>query len=113
VQELARLVRLRKAQLIDSEGHQLLAQGETDAGLEKWQKARELAPELEEIAFWQAVTLADRFPDHLETAAEIYRQRVAGDSRHEHWLDLIQRLDECGLIERDGAASDLLQTLND
>lgn len=111
VDELARLVRLRRAQHIDAKGHQLLTDGNTDEALAIWQEARDLAPELEEVAFWQAVTLADHLPDHIETAAAIYRESVADDARHAHWLDLINRLDECGLIERSEAARDLLQAL--
>jgi hypothetical protein len=36
---------------------------------------------------------------------------LARDSRREHWIDLIRRLQACGLIERPGAGDELLRTL--
>lgn len=113
VEELARLVRLRRAQLIDAKGQQLMGEGDTEAALEKWAEARQLAPELEEVAFWQAVTLADKNPskDAVDQAAAIYREGVRDDARHEQWLDLIQRLDECDLMSRDGAADALIAAI--
>lgn len=113
VEELARLVRLRRAQLIDGEGQQLMGEGETDAALAKWAEARQLAPELEEVAFWQAVTLADANPskDAVAQAAAIYHEGVRDDARHEQWLDLIQRLDDCDLMTRDGAAAALIAAI--
>ena len=42
--------------------------------LEQWQRARNLTPQQEEIAFWQAVTLADTnpFADAVAVAASIF-----------------------------------------
>jgi uncharacterized Ntn-hydrolase superfamily protein len=113
VAEMARLVRIRHAQLIDGQGHGLLNQGKIDEALQIWESARKQVPEQEELAFWQAVTLADANPrpDCVQIAAQILREALANDSRREHWLDLIQRLDACGLIERQGAAQELLAAL--
>lgn len=110
VEDLGRLVRLRRAQLIDREGYGLLADGQREDALTKWTQARELAPELEELGFWQALTLADEYGD-IETALLILRPTLAGDPRREHWIDLIARLQTCGLLETDGLADKLIVAL--
>ena len=110
VSELARLVRLRHAQRIDGRGHEALEKGERERALELWAQAREEAPELEEIAYWQAVTLADK-PADIETAAAILRPALAQDARREHWIDLLRRLQTCKLIEREGAAEELIRAI--
>lgn len=66
--------------------------------------------ELEEVAFWQAVKLADEHAD-VETAAEILRPVLANDPRREHWIDLAQRLAICGILEQ-GADAELIAALN-
>lgn len=113
VEELARLVNIRHAQLIDGEGHGLLAQGKVDEALAKWEEARNTAPEQEELAFWQAVTLADENPreDAVAIAAQIFNAAMAQEARCEHWLDLIRRIQENGLIQREGAGDELLAAI--
>jgi uncharacterized Ntn-hydrolase superfamily protein len=111
VTELARLVRLRNAQLIDQRGYEALESGELNAALDHFAQARAQAPELEELAFWQAVNLCDKHT-HVTAAAAILRPVLMNDSRREHWLDLIRRLAVCGLIEREGADTELIEALN-
>ena len=106
--ELARLVRLRHAQLLDDEGHRALDRGDRSLAFERWEQARALAPELEEVGFWQAVALADR-PAEVTRAAEILSQALAQEARREQWIDLLRRLQVCGLIERSGAAEELIE----
>ena len=108
--ELARLARLRRAQLADARGHEALQAGDRAGALALWAQARAQAPELEELAFWQALALADAHAD-VDGAAAILRPALANDPRRDHWLDLIQRLSVCGLIEREGAGEDLIATL--
>ena len=106
--ELARLVRLRRAQLLDDEGHRAFERGDRLLAFERWEQARALAPELEEVGFWQAVTLADH-PAEVVRAAEILSQALAQESRREQWIDLLRRLQVCGEIERPGAAEELIK----
>jgi uncharacterized Ntn-hydrolase superfamily protein len=110
VQELARLVRLRNAQLLDERGFQAFEQGQRDQALADWAKARAQAPELEEIPFWQAAVLADK-PADVQTAVGILRPMLASDPRREHWIDLLRRMQTCGMLERDGAAEELIKAL--
>jgi len=111
VDELARLVRLRHAQLVDQKGYELFEQKQRDQALDQWARARDEAPELEELAFWQAMTLADE-PGDVTAALEILQPMLARDERREHWIELIRRLESCGLLERAGAASDLIDALD-
>ncbi len=110
VQELARLVRLRHAQLLDAAGEQSFKQGEVAQAFAQWSAARAKAPELEELAFWQAVTLVEE-SSNVEAAADILRPVLAQNPRRAHWIDLIRRLRACGMIERAGAAEELIAAL--
>lgn len=112
--DLYRLVIFQRAQNISHEGYRLLDNGDVRGALVKWRQARELAPENEEIAFWQAVALADQNPtsDAVDIAARIIQQSLQSDDHFQHWLELIKRLEQVGIIEREGAAQELLVKLN-
>jgi len=109
--ELGRLVRLRHAQLIDSQGHQAMEGGDHGRALELWAQARQLAPELEEMGYWQALNLAD-VPADVPAAASLMNEVLAADPRRQHWIDLIGRIERAGLFERAGAGTELVAALN-
>ena len=108
--ELDRLVRLRRAQRINAEGYPLL-EGQRARALELWAAARALAPELEELAFWQGVQLADELAD-VDAGAAILREMLARVDRRDEWIELIRRLQACGIIVRQGAADELIAALD-
>lgn len=112
--ELGRLLRLRQAQQVDERGYAALAAGDLGKALAEWAEARRLAPELEELAFWQAVSLADQRPseDSLRVAARILAGALERELRRDQWLDLLIRLEDCGLIARQGTAVELLEVLS-
>jgi hypothetical protein len=110
--ELSRLVRLRYARHIDRRGFDALERGDREGGLALWAQARDLAPELEETAFWQAAAMTDKYNDPA-TAAAILRPALADDPRRDHWIDLVRRLQANGIIERAGAGDALIAALND
>lgn len=112
ISELSRLVRLRRAQLVDQDGHRALDEGDKQAALTHWAEARTLAPELEELTYWQGLTLADE-PGDVDDAVDILRPMLVEDPRREHWLDLIGRVDRAGLFERQDTAQDLMEALSD
>src|SRR5690554_1048824 len=101
--ELARLVRLRRAAVVDERGHEALMAGKREEALALWQQAREIAPEMEEIPFWQAMNLADELQDY-DGAAAVLRPVFERDSRRDEWVDLIRRLEACGMLSRAGTA---------
>jgi uncharacterized Ntn-hydrolase superfamily protein len=111
VVELGRLVRNRRAQIVDEEGHKLLEDGQYREALAKWAEARAIAPEQEELAFWQGISLADK-PGDMETAISILKPMLVAEARRSEWIELIRRLANCGLIEREGADADLIRALS-
>jgi uncharacterized Ntn-hydrolase superfamily protein len=108
--DLERLVQLRNAQLIDRQGYRAVREAGIDRALEIWAQARAQAPELEELGYWQALTLADEHGE-VEKAAQILREVLAQDERRAQWIDLIRRLRACGLIERAGAGEELIAAI--
>ncbi len=110
VTELGRLVRLRHAQLLDQQGYKALEAGDRAQAMSLWAQACAEAPELEELPFWQAMALADDLAD-AEAGARLLRPALRDDPRREHWLDLALRLQACGLVKREGAASEVVERL--
>ena len=113
--DLQRLVIFQRAEHLSNRGHDLLNQGDARAALREWKNARELAPENKEMAFWQAIALADKKPlsNAVSVAARIMQQALADDARYKQWIDLILRLEQVGIIERKGAGDELLVELGD
>jgi len=108
--ELARLVRLRRAAVVDERGHEALMAGKREEALALWQQAREIAPEMEEIPFWQAMNLADELQDY-DGAAAVLRPVFERDPRRDEWVDLIRRLEACGMLSRAGTAQQIISRL--
>jgi len=111
--ELQRLVNYQEAKFASREGNQLLEEGDVDGALRRWREARDIAPDDEELAFWQGIALADKNPNNhaVSVAARIIEQAIRDDDRFEHWIELIVRLEKVGLIERKGAGQELLVEL--
>lgn len=110
VGELARLVNIRHAQLVNERGYEALTTDNHEAALDLFSQARNLAPDQEELAYWQAITLANDH-DEVETAAVILREALNAHERRDHWLDLTRRLADCTLMRLD-AANALLAALS-
>lgn len=109
--ELARILRYQRAQRINGEGYAALDQGDKEQALQLWQQARTEAPEHTELAYWQAMTLADEHAD-IENAVAILKPMLDAEVNREHWVDLITRLSECGILAREGTATELLAALD-
>jgi uncharacterized Ntn-hydrolase superfamily protein len=112
VEELARLVRLRSAQLKSNDGFSLAKSGKLEEAKQIWVEARKTAPELEELGFWQAVALADDEGD-FEGAVDILGPILKEDRLRGQWVDLIDRIQACGIIENAGIAPKLIAALED
>lgn len=113
LKDLQRLVDYQEAKVISDEGNQLLDVGDVDGALRRWRDARDIAPDDEELAFWQGIILADRNPtdNAVSVAARIIEQAIRNHDRFTHWIDLIVRLEKVGIIERKGAGRELLVEL--
>ena len=112
LKELERLVKLRLAVLHSRSGLELLEEGKQEQALTLWDEARNLAPELEELAFWQAVRLADNHQEYTQ-AAGILKPVLEKQANREQWVDLIRRIQDCRILEDKKTADGLLKALDD
>ncbi len=93
LEELARLLRLHRAYESMNAGDDALASGDAARALDLYAAAAARAPEIVEIPFWQAVTLADT--GRLEEALPIFRKVFAAEPR---WREILGRLPAAGLL---------------
>jgi uncharacterized Ntn-hydrolase superfamily protein len=99
VQELRRLVRLRRAYNLEDAGDNFIADKKPVQALEAYAAAAKLAPEIVELQFWAAVSM---YTNGQETQAlETFRHVFAREGRR--WVDLVPRLAKVGLFPDDPA----------
>jgi uncharacterized Ntn-hydrolase superfamily protein len=96
--ELRRLVRLQRAYTRASRGDDFVAEQKIDEALKEYTEAARLAPEIEELPFWQAVTLAS--VGREADAAPIFR---AVFEKNPVWADLVERLPASKILPNDPA----------
>ncbi|NOT01598.1 MAG: DUF1028 domain-containing protein [Phycisphaerales bacterium] len=98
VAELKRLVRLHRAYEHSNRGDELVEKKQFDDALQAYAKAAELAPEIVELKFWQAVTL---FSAHREDeAAKLFREVF---TKEPVWVEVVPRVVPLGLLPDDAA----------
>ncbi|MDI9443272.1 MAG: DUF1028 domain-containing protein [Planctomycetota bacterium] len=109
IAELARLIGVHRAYTWMNRGDEELSRGEVDSALESYRQAAEMAPHLDELPFWHAVTLADM--GRVEESLPLFRQ-VFRSNRN--WAVLLQRLPDAGLLRPDRMMIDrILAELNE
>jgi uncharacterized Ntn-hydrolase superfamily protein len=96
--ELRRLVRLQRAYAHANRGDELVSEKKIDEALKEYTAAGQLAPEILELPFWQAVTLV--VVGREAEAAPIFRRVFA---REPYWADLVPRLPAAGQLPDDPA----------
>jgi uncharacterized Ntn-hydrolase superfamily protein len=96
IHELRRLVGLHRAYQRMNRGDDLLGAGEVEGALQEYRAAAEMAPEIEELPFWQAVTLADL--GRVDEALPIFQDVF---TRNPGWATLVSRLPQAGLLRDD------------
>ena len=96
--ELKRLIRLQRAYAHANRGDELVAEKKIDEALKEYTRAGELAPEILELPFWQAVTLV--VVGREAEAAPIFRRVFA---KEPFWADLVPRLPAAGQLPDDPA----------
>ncbi len=79
-----------------NEGDALLAENRNEDARDKYSLAAIMAPDLEEMHFWQAVTLADT--GKLEEALPIFKHVF---QKNRDWAELVKRLPASGLLKND------------
>ncbi len=94
--ELKRLLDIQYAYDLMNEGDALLSKNKNEAAKIKYQQAAKLAPDIEELPFWHAVTLADT--GKVNEALPIF-ERVFNINKN--WALLVQRLPASGLLTKE------------
>ncbi len=96
LKELRRLVTLQRAYNHASAGDDFTAAGKLDEALKEYAEAARLAPEVQELPYWEAVALASN--GHLEESLPIFKAVFAKEPR---WAELTPRLPGVGLLPKD------------
>jgi uncharacterized Ntn-hydrolase superfamily protein len=96
--ELRRLVHVHRAYQQMNAGDAFLADGKVEEALAAYRQAAQMAPEIDELPFWHAVTLAEL--GRLEEALPIFKQVF---SSNPDWATLLARLPKAGLLRQDEA----------
>jgi uncharacterized Ntn-hydrolase superfamily protein len=103
--ELRRLLNVQRAYEHMNQGDDLLSQGKVDEAFTAYRQGAALAPHLDELPFWQAVTLLDTGRE--EEALPILKRIFKSDP---NWRLLIERLPAAGLLKDD---AEMLQRIKE
>jgi uncharacterized Ntn-hydrolase superfamily protein len=94
--ELRRLVRLQRAYDHANRGDEFMSQNRVEDALKEYAQSSAIAPEIVELPFWQAVTLAS--VGREAEAAPIFRKVFAAEPK---WAELVPRLPAAKLLPDD------------
>lgn len=106
IDELRRLIRLQRAYAHANRGDELMTEKKVDLALKEYDAASRLAPEIVELPFWHAVTLASIGRE--AEAAPIFKRVFA---KEPVWAQLLERLPAAGLFPDDRALIKRIQAL--
>jgi uncharacterized Ntn-hydrolase superfamily protein len=106
VDELRRLIRLQRAYAHANRGDELMTEQKVEDALKEYAAASALAPEIVELPFWHAVTLASIGRE--AEAAPIFKAVFA---KEPIWAELLERLPAAGLFPDDRALIERIQRL--
>lgn len=104
--ELKRLINIDRAYDCMNRGDSLLAAGKTAEAFQAYDQAAHLAPEIDELQFWQATTMADM--NRVEEAIPIFKRIF---EINPNWALLLQRLPKAGLFSKDESLMEKILTL--
>jgi uncharacterized Ntn-hydrolase superfamily protein len=94
--ELRRLMRLQRAYDHANRGDEFMSQNKVEDALKEYAQSSAIAPEIVELPFWQAVTLASIGRE--TEAAPIFRKVFAAEPK---WAELVPRLPAAKLLPDD------------
>lgn len=106
LKELRRLVTVQRAYTHANRGDELMGEKKVDQALKEYAAASKLAPQILELPFWHAVTLASIGRE--AEAAPIFKAVFAKEPL---WAELLARLPVAGLFPNDAALIGRIQRL--
>lgn len=106
LKELRRLITIQSAYTLMNQGDAYLGEGNVAGALDAYSAAAALAPDMDELPFWHAVTLAEL--GRMEEAEPIFIRVFRINSG---WADLVQRLPAAGLLRDDADLLARIQAL--
>jgi len=106
IAELKRLVRLQRAYTHANHGDELMTEKKVAEALKEYAAAEQIAPEIQELPFWHAVTLVS-----VGREAEAVPIFKAVFAREPAWADLLPRLPAAGLLPNDPEMIKCIQAL--
>ena len=94
--ELKRILRLQRGYEWANKGDEFLNQGKFEDSLKAYEKAEEFAPKLEELKFWQAVSLfqAKRRKEALPIFRKVFK-------KNKDWIQVTKMLPKTGLLSEE------------
>jgi uncharacterized Ntn-hydrolase superfamily protein len=98
LEELKRLLHVQRTYQHMNRGDDLMTQNDIPGALAEYATAAGMYPEMVEIRYWQAITLATA--GKLDEALPIFREVFKAEPR---WRDLTPRLVDAGLLPNDKA----------
>ncbi len=96
LQELRRLVRLRRAYNLEDAGDNAIAEKRPEEALRHYEEAMKLAPDVVELQFWAAVSMYTN--GRRQEALPLFRKVFAKEAR---WVPLVERLPKADLFPDD------------
>jgi len=101
--EMRRLLKVHRAYAHMNEGDAHMTEDDVEAAMASYAAAAEMYPEMAEIRYWQAITMATA--GKVEESLPIFREVFTAEPR---WLKLTPRLVKAGLLPDD---PELLKTI--
>ncbi len=95
IAELRRIVDSRLADLLSAEGDKLASDGKLEEALKLWARARQMSADPSEMAYWQAITMADEH-EMIEEARNMLAPLFEAEPQ---WLDLTRRMSETDILD--------------
>jgi len=96
LEELRRLVGLRRAYEFEDAGDNAIAEKRPEDAMRAYEAAMKLAPDVVELQFWAAVSMYTN--DRQKEALPLFRQVFAKEAR---WVPLVERLPKAGMFPDD------------
>jgi len=96
IEELRRLVRLRRAYNLEDAGDNAIAEKRPEEAMRHYEEAMKLAPDVVELQFWAAVSMYTNGRE--QEALPLFRKVFAKEAR---WVPLVARLPKAGMFPDD------------